>query len=690
MSTARPLFQPEPPHEPAPPRRRQHAHHRWARILSWIAGFSFLFTVLSTIAVVVLLNSRKFHEYVLSKAQSIASENLGARVQLQNYALNFSNLSLDVYGVTVHGANPYPDPPLLQLQHAEVGVRIVSLLQKKWYLSDVRLDHPVVQIFIDKNGVSNIPKPKSSNKKSNTNLFDLGIRHAILDQGEIYYNAQKSALSADLHDVDFQASYNPLVTMYSGNLAYTNGQVLFGTYRPFVHNFDAQFDYTPTTFQLHHATLTSGASKVNLAATATNLNAPDVQAKYEVGLDGSQFAKLMNNASIPAGFIKAAGTAHYRDVPDQPLLETLTVNGDLTSPRLLVQTSSIRAAVENLAAHYSLAHGDAVLHDLRAGLLGGEVTAEGTMKQIGGNSRSDFAASLRNISLGDALQVAGAKLNQPVRLTGVLNADAKAGWGKTMDDLVAKADASIHGTAAGTHAPAAVPVSAANAQPAPAGAVPIDSEIHATYTGAHKQLALDQSYLHTPQTSLTLNGVVSNHSSLALQLQANDLRELATIASFLSTPKPGQQPQPLNLAGKATFQGTVQGSTAAPHLTGQLNATGLRVNGSAWRVFRTNVDASPSQASLRNADLEPEPKGRIAFNATTGLKKWAFTNTSPIQVDLDASQLNVADLVKMAGQQVPVTGTLNTHVSLHGTELNPVGNGNLSLINASAYNEPIS
>ena len=49
--------------------------------------------------------------------------------------------------------------PLLQLQHAEVGVGIISILQKKWYLSSIRLDHPVVQVFVDKNGISNIPKP---------------------------------------------------------------------------------------------------------------------------------------------------------------------------------------------------------------------------------------------------------------------------------------------------------------------------------------------------------------------------------------------------------------------------------------------------------------------------------------------------------------------------------------------------
>ena len=122
-----------------------------------------------------------------------------------------------------------------------------------------------------------------------------------------------------------------------------------------------------------------------------------------------------------------------------------------------------------------------------------------------------------------------------------------------------------------------------------------------------------------------------------------------------------------------------------------LAANNLRVNGSTWRVFRTGVDASPSEARLINADLEPLPKGRINLNASVGLNQWAFTNASPLQIQLDASQLDIASLTKLAGQQqLPVSGTLNTHLTLHGTEENPIGNGTLSITNASAYSEPIN
>ena len=65
-------------------------------------------------------------------------------------------------------------------------------------------------------------------------------------------------------------------------------------------------------------------------------------------------------------------------------------------------------------------------------------------------------------------------------------------------------------------------------------------------------------------------------------------------------------------------------------------------------------------------------------------------DASPLQVDLDASQLDVQDLVKLSGQQVPVTGTLTANVKVHGTELSPMGQGNVSVTHITAYDQPVT
>jgi translocation and assembly module TamB len=636
--------------------------------------------VVAGVALTVVLHSARFHNYLLNTVEKRASDTLGTQVQLQNFAVRLSNLSLDLYGLTVHGANPYPNPPLLQVEHAEVGVRIVSVLHGKWYLDSLVVDRPVVKVFSDAHGVTNIPViQSSSSSSSNTSLFELGIRHAVLDQGAVYYNNRQSALSADLHNVDFRASFDSRLQKYSGRLAYADGHLWSGGFKPIPHSLDAEFDATPTTFHLTQAKLTSDTSQLVLTATLQDYSHPQVQAHYDAMLDGSQLRRVLENPSVPVGMIRAAGSLEYQEVGNRSFLDTVLLRGDLSSRQLEVQTPALRSQMRDIAAHYSLENGDATLQDFRANLLGGALTASGKMSSIDGNSHSKFNASLRGIQLGDlnrALKSPGVPRN--IALGGTLNAEGNAAWGKTFDDVVAHADAAVHGKVSRTGSAGASQF------------IPVESAIHGTYTGGKQELALKQSFLRTPQSTLTMNGVVSQRSSLDLQFESNNLSELETVADLFRTPAPGQAVQPLGLAGTASFQGTVRGSTSAPHLTGQLTASHFRLNGTDWRVLRTNVDVSPSLASLQHADLEPASHGRITFDATAGLHKWAFTETSPLEVDLDASQLDVQDLVKLSGQQVPVTGMLAANMKVNGTPLSPIGQGNVTLTHITAYDQPVT
>lgn len=675
------LFDPQPPLNSEPQRRR------WDRIFAWIACSFLLLLVLAVLSLTALLNSTRFHDWLLAKIQNEATHSLGVRVGLQNIALHFSHLSVDFYGLTVAGASPYPNPPLLQVQHAEIGVRIVSILHRKWYLSSFRVDHPVMQVFVDKNGASNIPIFKSSNSQSHTTVFNLGIRQAVLDNGVLLYNNRPATLDADLQNLDFHSTFDDTLQKYSGRLAYQNGRIIFGAYRPLQHSFEADFALTPTTFQLQRAVLSSPAAQLYLAASATNFSAPMVQGHYQITADGAQLARILKNPSIPAGIVRATGTARYQQVANEPALNTLVVDGDLTCPRLLLRMQSLRAVIDNIAAHYSLDHGNATLRDFRASVLGGQLTANGVMAQIAGDSHSEMTASLRNLSLGNAAQTFAANATPNVAVRGTLDADLKAAWGKTISDLVANANATVHGQLRSRHASSGI-VNASAASPAPS---PLEGKLHAAYSGPRNEVTLHQSYLRTADTSLTLNGTVSKHSSLAIHLQASDLGEIASLADLFRAPAPGQaQPLPLDLAGKAFFQGTVQGSTAAPHLEGQLTATDVRYQGTAWKLLRANMDASPSHASLTQIDLEPLTRGHIAGNADVALDRWKFTKTSSLQVSLTASQLDIAELAKLANKQIPVSGTLNTQLTLHGTELNPEGSGSLTLTKLVAYDQPFN
>src|SRR6185436_15281961 len=119
-----------------------------------------------------------------------------------------------------------------------------------------------------------------------------------------------------------------------------------------------------------------------------------------------------------------------------------------------------------------------------------------------------------------------------------------------------------------------------------------------------KQIDMANSFLRTPQTSLTLNGSVSSRSALQLSLQANDLHELETLAAAI---RPGQPT--IGLYGTASLHATVTGTTEAPKIDSQFNASNLKAKGTAWRQLRANINLDPSQINLQNGELEPVNRG---------------------------------------------------------------------------------
>jgi translocation and assembly module TamB len=652
----------------------------------WITALLGVSVLILVLLVAGLMRSAQFHQYLISTLERQVSGKLGTGIHLQNFAVHLSGLRVDLYGITVDGASPYPTPPLLQVQHVEAGARIISVFSKKWYLSDVRVDHPIVQVFIDKNGVSNIPKPKGSGGGSNITIFDLGIRHALLDHGEIFYNQQPATLSADLHDLEFRASFDSLIHTYHGILGYTDGRVDYGTLRPLPHSLKAEFEASPTTLHLSRADLKCGPSSIAVSATLNNYSNPVIDAQYDLNGDLTQIGQILRSAEIPRGSVRTLGKLHYAATPSGSALKALVLDGTLTSRELLVIDRIVRTRVNNITAQYSLRNGDLTLGDLRAYLLGGEARARGTMKDLSRDSHSEVDAELRNISLAETLTALNRNAMRDVSVAGRLNATASASWGRTFDDLLARADATIDGQVAGVNN---VPVTGHQGDGTTTSrSLPLDSVLHASYSGRNKEIALSNSYVRTTQTEVTMNGVVGKRSSLALHLQASDLREVATIVQVFQPSAKGAPA--LDLTGQASFIGNVQGSTVSPHLTGQLAAQNLHYKGTNWKLFRAGIDLSPSHASIQSADLESAIGGSLKLNASADLSKWSLTNTSLVSAEISATQLSLAELLKLAGQpDIPATGTLSADLKLHGTGLNPVGNGNLSLSDASIYEQPV-
>ena len=649
---------------------------KWKKIVLWSLAAIIVLLVGGVVTLVFLLDHNEgFRHSILAKVEKSVRESTGARLEVRDFNLRLSNLSLDLYNVVVHGTESDPSQPLMAVDHLQVGLTIDSLLNKKWHVRDIIVDHPVVRMAVNKAGENNLPKPeKKSTSSSNTNVFDLAIRELRLNNGEIYYNDQKTPLEADLHNFAVSANYDPAQKKYSGDLGYNAGKIVYGKYAPVEHNLQAKFGVTPQQFTLDKLDLTAGESRVGLNATVNDYSSPNMQATggYEATLVTNDLKRILKDPTLPGGTVKLTGQMKYQADPNRPMLETVSVNGNVSSAGLNVKTPSLQTEVRDLYARYQLSGGNAEVNDIRARIMGGTLSGKLTIKDVAGASIAQLQASLKGLSLDEAQTATHNTSMRQAHLSGRVDADAKAHWTKTLDNLVAHSDAKI------------------NASLGQGQATPLNGVIHADYAAAHKQLALTNSYIRTPQTSINLNGKISDRSQLQVAVRSNDLHELETLSAALQKPAPGQPPpQPLGLYGTANVNATVSGSLTAPQINGQMDARNFRVKGSSWKVLHTAFTANPSQVTLSNGDLEAVPQGRINFSAQTKLKNWAYSSSSPITANISGSQISIADLERLANKTYPVSGTLALNVSVHGSQLNPIGQGTLTVTKAKVSTEPI-
>ena len=623
--------------------------------------------------VLLVQHSKNFRQGILTWIGDGVQQATGARLEARDFSFRFSSLSLDVYNVVLRGTEADPNRPLLHADRLHVGLTIDSLLNRKWHVRDVILDRPVAHIVVSKAGENNLPRPPTnSSSTGTTNVFDLAVRKLQLDGGAIYYNDQKTPLDADLHGLAVKAYYLPAEHKYFGNLGYDNGKIVYGQYAPVEHSLQIRFGATSQKIVLEKAELSAGKSQVTLSASLSDYRSPNMRAEgsYEAVLVISDLVRILKSASLPGGTVRVAGQLSYQAAPKRPLLETVSMAGSVSSAGLAVETPALQTEVRDLFAHYTLSRGNLEVTDVHAQVMGGTLNGKLAIRDVAGASVARLQASVKDLSLDRAQTATHQSLGQ-AHLRGKISMDAEAHWSRTLANLMAHGDATLQGTLG------------------QGPATPLNGVIHADYVAGDKQLALTNSYIRTPQTNLNLNGKVSDHSQLQVALHSKDLHEIEALAGALQKPAAGEESQSLGLYGAANVNATVSGSLDKPQISGQIEASNLRVKGSAWKVLRAGFRASPSQAVVSNGDLEAVPQGHISFSAQVSLRNWAYSPSNPVSANVSATQISLTDLERLVGKTYPVSGTLALNISVHGSQLNPVGQGSLTVMNAKVSSESV-
>jgi translocation and assembly module TamB len=650
----------------------------WKRKLGWMGiGLGAIILGLG-IAGYVVLRSPRFHSYVLAKIQQEASDATGAQVRIQNFALHLSTLGADAYGISIRGSEPTSALPLVQADQFMIRLKIVSFLHKKVDLNEIVLRHPVVNLLVRKDGTTNLPTPPKSNGNTSTNPFDLGIQHVLLEQGEIYYNDVKTPLDAELHDLQLEIKSEVFGRGYDGNVSYRNGRLQYGDMKPLPHDLRASFNATPSQFKLKPLVLTVASSTIRLQGNVQNYSHPSADGSYEITIHPQDFRPVLKNPSIPTGEVTLAGALRYQYQANASMLRALVLDGRLNSRQLAVNSPDLRTVIRNIRGEFKLAHGDLNADGFEADLLGGRLIATATIRHLDTNPVSKLHASVQAISLAAAkTALRTANLNQ-IPIDGHINAVADAAWAGSVKNIKARSDIALKAALTSASSGSAT--------------IPLDGAFHLSYDGSSSVAALTNTFVRTPQTRVDMNGTAGQRLNLRVQVHAGDLREVDSLAAAFQ--KAGTQtlantasPSLLNLAGAADVEVFLEGSTNDPRIRGQLKGRGLQVENTEWRSLELGLQASKSEVSIQNGSLLNAQQGYINFSASSALSNWHYLASSPVNLQLMSRGLAIKQLLQVAKLDYPVSGNLSVDVSMHGSQLNPMGNGTVRLSQANVYGQ---
>ena len=640
------------------------------------------FLVVLFVAGSIVIHTAAFNRFLEGKIIELADQKTSGRLSIGQMTIHWTRLEVDFSNLVLR-TFPSADPPFFACGRLRVSAKIVSIWQHKVALRDLVLDRPVFHIVMNSEGRSNLPHsqtPTSATTASTVNaVFNLAIRHLDLNSGEFDYNEEKVPVSVDLRDLLAKVQFDTAAQTYGGSLSYDRGRIDAKDWTPFEHSAQMTFDANRSTFNIQSLSISTGDTRMLVRASLTDYSHPRVQGTYQGTIFTTDLARVLHSPSIPAGHVQTSGSLAYVADPDRPFLNLVSLVGRLSAPTLDVHADGIYAVPERVSANYALQGGNLRVDNVVADVLGGSLNGSFSMSDLAApHSSSRVDASIRDASLSEMTRVVPASERQNVRLAGSVNASVQAVWSGTPRDAVAHLRADVHG-------PLGQEVSRQTT-------IPINGSVDMRYDGLRDTAAFAPSALRTANTQVSVNGVLSVHSSLSVQAGTRDLHELMQLVSAVRASNPSRTSQNSkmpDLHGSANFDGRVMGSPANPRIQGHVTGNDLVVEKTAWRTIQADVDLSFSSVAVQNANLRGADRSEFMLNARLGLQDWSFTPSSPIALEADATAISLTDLQRIANRDYPISGILAAKISIHGSENNPAGQASLGISKGSAWGEPI-
>jgi translocation and assembly module TamB len=638
-----------------------------------MAGVVVLLLLGGTLALVLYLRSPQFNDLIRQKVVASIEDVTGGRVELGAFHWNLSHLDFEATNLVIHGLERSSAAPLAQVATIRVRAHVVSLLRKRVDLTYLELDRPQIHLTVSTDGKTNVPEPRQKGTSDPVQqLFDLAISRVELHDGQLQLNDRRLPFDFSASDVAAKTSFDRRDRRYDGTLTVGKISAKYQDYREVPLAAQADFSVWPIGAQIKHFAVQSQNSRAELSGSVQNFSNPETHFDYSASIDLPQAAAIARVSGVRKGTVSLTGSASY--VSDQ-----YSTSGKL-SARDIDYDSGAQLRNASLRADFQVDNASLKLANIAGHMLGGEITGKSETTPASGQAELKLAG----LSLAEVSRFLASPTMplDKLKLAGGLDGGLNLRWKGAPSRGVADFDLRV------------------SAPPQPAGdQLALAGIVRGSYELSSGLLDLRPLQLSSSATRVEASGLIgSRTASLNLALATSNLGDIDDVLTALSRP-----PVPVELAGQASFSGTITGSLRDPEIAGRLQASqftylytppqppaGSPSQPRPVHVDSLSGDVSYSQANAALHDAVVSTAGMMLnIDGSAALDNGDFVDNSHFELHAAVHNGDVASIQKMLGTDYPLAGEANLTMQAAGTKSMPHGHGSFTLTKATIHGRPI-
>jgi translocation and assembly module TamB len=615
--------------------------------------------VLAGVTGVLIIRSDRFHEYIRRTIVEKIEQATGGRVELGSFSFSASALTAQVDRLVLHGKESSNEPPLARVESVKIGLRILSVMERKVDLASVSVVRPQVRIVFYPNGTNNLPSPAhpGGGKVWSEELLNLKVRQYDIHDGLMEYDDRKIPLDLRGDGLEIRMTYDARKPAYSGELAIREVRgVIPGELKPLQAGVSATFSMETTRVVFSRLRIAMPDARVDLTGELQNLREPRGRFTVKATAAVREVTKMFPILLEPAGTAAFDGrlTVAFGHAFD------IEIAGHVNGRGLGFSRDRLKIEGADFQANVNLRPTRLTVSGIEASALGASFTGAGTLADW---RRLHVEGKVDGLTVARAASIA---TDRPMPWNGTLAGDVSVDTSivdSTIDepDTQARANLSISPASEGTA---------------------IEGRVDAIYDQKADQVFLGNSYLATPATRLDVAGTLG--TKLQVRFRSSNLDDLLPALALAEKSAPTEIPLKL-MNGTASADGTILGTLENPRFQGAAAVTNGSVQGHGFDKFNATLDVTEGTITASSFTISramTEANGSATVAAGNG----SFDDaTVTAQVNLRNARLN--ELAKEAGSTLEVMGTASAAVRVSGSVREPQAAITLDVQQPSALGE---